>query len=87
MGNLSSMGKIFDNYICWDEELQVIKRQEAFLLKYADPEDAWLYNQFDYINEAFRKIHMGPECMKEYIMFSYDVPLSKRFPEVCLRVR
>ena len=42
-------------------------------------EDEWLANQMCIYQKAFSEVPVGYDWIKEFIMFSYDVPLSRNF--------
>ena len=48
-------------------------------LKYTAEEEGWLMNRFSSMDETYFSVGMGDDLMKEYVMFSLGVPMSKSF--------
>ena len=42
-------------------------------------EENWLTKQLANFEEAWSAVSLGEDHIREFIMFSYDVPLSKAF--------
>lgn len=52
---------------------------DLIALQYGQDEEKWLQGQLKKFDVAWNIVGMGEELMKEFIMYSYDVPLSKHF--------
>ena len=48
-------------------------------MPYTSEEENWLKHQVHIYNEAFQEVSLGKDFLNEFIMFTYDVPLSKTF--------
>ena len=48
-------------------------------MPYTVEEEAWLRDSLDKFSAAYKEVSLGEEFRSEFVMFSYDVPLSKRF--------
>ena len=48
-------------------------------MPYTVEEEAWLRGSLDKFSAAYKEVSLGEEFRSEFVMFSYDVPLSKRF--------
>ena len=49
-------------------------------------EGKWLDNQLSLLDSAFTSVNFGEEIVKEAVMYSFDVPLSKHFMPYVIRV-
>ena len=48
-------------------------------LRYSKEEEIWIQSQLNKFDTAWRKIPLGEEQIKEFLMYSLDVPLSKGY--------
>ncbi|TRY76250.1 hypothetical protein TCAL_08790 [Tigriopus californicus] len=48
-------------------------------MPYTIEEEAWLKNQLHMFQAAYSEVSLGDDLVNEFVMFTYDVPLSKRF--------
>ena len=48
-------------------------------MPYTVEEEAWLRSRLEKFSAAYNEVSLGEEFRNEFVMFSYDVPLSKRF--------
>lgn len=48
-------------------------------MPYTMEEEAWLKNQLQMFQTAYSEVSLGDDLVNEFVMFTYDVPLSKRF--------
>ena len=48
-------------------------------ISYSVEEENWINRQLQKFDTAWQKIHLGEDHIKEFIMYSFDVPLSKGF--------
>jgi hypothetical protein len=48
-------------------------------MPYTVEEEAWLRSNLDKFRSAYNEVSLGEEYVNEFVMFSYDVPLSKHF--------
>lgn len=46
---------------------------------YGPDEEAWLLEQFKVMDGIQKSVSMGEDMVKEYVMYSLEVPLSKQF--------
>ena len=75
---------VFGAYnIMWDDIVLPAKNPSLAGLKvvmaYTDEEEAWLNKQLQHYNDAYLSIPMGEDILKEAMMNSLGVPLSKTF--------
>jgi len=49
------------------------------VLKYSPEEEAWMVKQFELFDENWTALSLGEDLVKDVVMFSFDVPLSKGF--------
>ena len=49
------------------------------VVRYTGEEESWLQNQLSTIKDAFHSVSAGDDHIKEYLMWSLGVPLSKKF--------
>jgi len=49
-------------------------------------EGKWLENQLSLLDSAFASVNLGEEIVKEAVMYSFDVPVSKHFTPHVIRV-
>jgi hypothetical protein len=57
----------------------IVQIQKDPVMRLTQSESLWINRQFDLMDEALRSVTIGDEIMNEFIMYSLDVPLSKRF--------
>eukprot|EP00095_Tigriopus_kingsejongensis_P011663 snap_masked-scaffold59_size442576-processed-gene-0.4 protein:Tk11663 transcript:snap_masked-scaffold59_size442576-processed-gene-0.4-mRNA-1 annotation:"hypothetical protein BRAFLDRAFT_128090" len=77
---LESMAVFFETSIRWQEsECFFLEITKIIALPYTTEEECWLIRQYERFDRAYSEVSFGEEIMKEFIMFSYDVPLSKTF--------
>ena len=48
-------------------------------MQYTIDEENWLQGKLQIFDECWRKVHIGEDLVSEFVMFNYDVPLSKSF--------
>jgi hypothetical protein len=46
---------------------------------YTDEEEGWLRKQFQLLDDAHKSVRWGEETIKEFMMYSLEVPVSKHF--------
>ena len=46
-------------------------------------EELWLQNKFLQLENAYSSVSLGEDLVNEFVMFSFDVPLSKKFLPSC----
>ena len=62
-----------------DDEALAIVAPQHLAMPYTVEEEAWLNNQLVRFKEVYEEISLGEELVNEFVMYSYDVPLSKHF--------
>ena len=60
-------------------EVKYSPNSYSLTLQYSAEEENWIQCQLSKYDLAWQKIPLGDEHTKEFIMYSYDVPLSKSF--------
>ncbi len=75
---------VFGAYnIMWDDIVLPAKKPSLagikMVMAYTDEEEAWLNKQLQHYNDAYLSIPMGEDILKEAMMNSLGVPLSKTF--------
>jgi len=75
---------VFGAYnIMWDDIVLPAKSPSLagikMVMAYTDEEEAWLNKQLQHYNDAYLSVPMGEEILKEAMMNSLGVPLSKTF--------
>merc|ERR1719266_2070453 len=53
-------------------------------LYYSIEEENWIQGQLQKFDECWKKVPMGEEILSNFIMYNYDVPLSKSFVPRCM---
>ena len=53
-------------------------------LYYSIEEENWIQGQLQKFDECWKKVPMGEEILSNFIMYNYDVPLSKSFVPKCM---
>lgn len=48
-------------------------------LPYTDDEEMWLMNMLHKVQDIHKSVNLGEETIKEFMMYTLDVPLSKKF--------
>lgn len=77
---LENMALLFETNIRWEEsECYFQEISNVITMPYTQEEECWLIRQFEKFDRAFHDVSFGEEALKEFVMFSYDVPLSKAF--------
>ncbi len=67
--------------VLWQLKKAFKEMPERLDYKGHDEED-WLDFQLDQCDNAFKQVPLGDEWVKDFVMFSYDVPLSKNFAAI-----
>ncbi len=49
------------------------------LIKFNENEDTWLQGRFELFNKCYASVNLGEETIKDFVTYSLDVPLSKKF--------
>ena len=52
---------------------------QVLSLKYSLDEENWVHNKLHIFDECWKKVPIGEDLVSEFVMFSYDVPLSKSY--------
>ncbi|TRY67251.1 hypothetical protein TCAL_02930 [Tigriopus californicus] len=77
---LEKMAVLFESNIRWEEsECYFQEISNVITMPYTQEEECWLIRQFEKFDRAFHDVSFGEDILKEFVMFSYDVPLSKAF--------
>ena len=54
--------------------------------KYSAEEENWVQGQLKKFDDCWKRVHLGEEILKDFIMFNYDVPVAKSFASKTLAV-
>ena len=86
--SLEAISYEFEANISWDNSdgISLDVAQKILALPYGQVEEQWIYSKFDLVSNIYHNIPVGEEIIKEFIMYSYDVPLSKSFGQNILKV-
>jgi hypothetical protein len=49
------------------------------VLPYTQEEESWLRDHLQLLDKAYHSVGWGEEITKEFMMYSLDVPVSKKF--------
>lgn len=60
--------------------------EHGLVMPYTQEEESWLQNQLDTFKRAYSTVALGEDILKEFVMFAYDVPVSKHFMPEALSV-
>jgi hypothetical protein len=52
---------------------------KTIVMLYTDEEEGWLRKQFQLLDDAHKSVRWGEETIKEFMMYSLEVPVSKHF--------
>ena len=76
-----TLGRFFNPIELTDDSdnLATLARPSHLAMPYTVEEEAWLRSSLDRFSAAYNEVSLGEEFRNEFVMFSYDVPLSKRF--------
>ena len=77
LGLASGTAKHERSHEAGDSTLSCLNREVA--MKYTVEEEAWLKIQMSKFAQAFKEVCLGEDLVNEFVMFTYDVPLSKHF--------
>lgn len=93
--SLDGMSAFFETNVRWDAQASFASElsREVTLLHTVE-EDGWVDSQFDVFQREYGGVSLGDEVLNDWIMFSFDVPLSKKmafnvvgcFAERCRRL-
>lgn len=62
-----------------DEDVKAIIAPSHLEMPYTMEEEAWLTRQLEKFKYAYEEVSLGEDLVNEFVMFSFDVPLSKHF--------
>ena len=55
------------------------KAATGIVMPYTEEEECWLNRQFGLLDQAHGSVKWGEEIIKEFMMYSLEVPVSKNF--------
>ncbi len=58
---------------------RIVTMPKELEMPYTSEEEAWLKLQLANFEQAYQEVSFGEDLINEFIMFSYDVPLSRHF--------
>ena len=68
-----------------EEGNEQLTTSKALVMPYTDEEESWLLKQFQLLDDAHKSVKWGEETIKEFMMYSLEVPVSKHFMKSKLR--
>jgi hypothetical protein len=80
--SLLAMASFFESKITWNDEASrssFNELQRELVMPYTLEEERWLYHHFDAFNAAYHEVSFGEDLVREFVMYTYDVPLSRHF--------
>ncbi len=81
---LEAMARSFAQNMIWNNQNnnssdQQCRALSAVSTKFSLDEEHWLQGQFELLQTCYESVSLGEDQMKEFAMYSLDVPLSKGF--------
>lgn len=77
--HLEELGLFFDTNVIWTEADSLHSLLKLPVISYTGEEEKWLQKKFDDFHRNFCQVSLGEDIVREFVMFTYDVPLSKSF--------
>ena len=76
-----SMFKVFESHLDGTaiDNISLTSVLSEVLVPFSESEEIWLNKRLAIFDQAFNSVNFGFELVREYIMYSLSVPLSKRF--------